>query len=483
MSDSKGTGQKNYTYQGTESEQNARIRELIQEELRLAQNEKAGCSSQTPGGSEASSAPADGQPQPGGGPQPDAGNGGGNLYPGASTGTSSSTSSGAAGQGGSQGSSSGTGQNTPSATVGDGQSSLVALVAEYRDDRAKEQARLFERQRISATQPRVPVDGAALDPHQADSNIAPITDSKEFSPSMGKQPGNKTTGLEVMAVPGNNRARPESAQSAAKVQVPLPAYLASFGTAKDRHEERMRFSGYGGQTESSIMLEVIQGEDNRERINNTTEYPWRCICSLIITAADDSRWIGTGWLVSPRVVMTAGHCVHIANNGGWAKRIEVIPGRNATERPYGSAVSSVLRSVRGWTNDQNRDFDYGAILLPENNAYGRTLGWFGYASREDDYFDSLDLNLSGYPGDKRGPETGTQWFHSQEVRSVSDRQITYLIDTVGGQSGAPVWEMTSDGSRYGVGIHTWGQADFSNGATRITGGVFDNIVNWVSQAP
>jgi V8-like Glu-specific endopeptidase len=63
-----------------------------------------------------------------------------------------------------------------------------------------------------------------------------------------------------------------------------------------------------------------------------------------------------------------------------------------------------------------------------------------------------------------------------------DRQISYEIDTMGGQSGAPVWEFTADGSRYGVAIHTWGTT-VSNGATRITGDVFDNIVLWAGQVP
>ena len=42
--------------------------------------------------------------------------------------------------------------------------------------------------------------------------------------------------------------------------------------------------------------------------------------------------------------------------------------------------------------------------------------------------------------------------------------------------------MTSDGSRYGLAIHTWGTS-VHNGATRIIGEVFDNIVHWVSEVP
>jgi hypothetical protein len=39
-----------------------------------------------------------------------------------------------------------------------------------------------------------------------------------------------------------------------------------------------------------------------------------------------------------------------------------------------------------------------------------------------------------------------------------------------------------DGSRYGLAIHTWGTST-SNGATRITSDVFDNIVAWAGEVP
>jgi V8-like Glu-specific endopeptidase len=175
----------------------------------------------------------------------------------------------------------------------------------------------------------------------------------------------------------------------------------------------------------------------------------------------------------------------MADEGGWARQIEVIPGRSAEVRPFGSAVSSALRSVTGWTQDGDSDMDYGAILLPADKRFGEQLGWFGYAVRDDNYLKQITLNLAGYPGDGgKAPNQvqGTMWFHSRGVKEVMDRQISYEIDTYGGQSGAPVWEMASNGSRYGVAIHTHG-GTVSNGATRITRAVFDNIVAWAGQAP
>src|SRR5687768_8239481 len=39
-------------------------------------------------------------------------------------------------------------------------------------------------------------------------------------------------------------------------------------------------------------LEAIIGPDDRVRITDTTIFPYRAIASLLITAADNSRWIG-----------------------------------------------------------------------------------------------------------------------------------------------------------------------------------------------
>ncbi|HVE62120.1 MAG TPA: serine protease [Chitinophagaceae bacterium] len=221
------------------------------------------------------------------------------------------------------------------------------------------------------------------------------------------------------------------------------------------------------------MQEVVIGPDNRVRINPTTSYPWRAICALKITAQNGSRWIGTGWLVSARTVITAGHCVFMHDQGGWAKSVEVIPAMNDGSRPYGSGSSSVLRSVTGWTQNKNRENDYGAIILPANFRPGAVTGSFGFAVKDDAYLKSSVLNLSGYPGDKGGNQ---QWFMALKPKSVSSRVITYDIDTMGGQSGAPVWIKVGE-TRSAVGIHTNGHIS-GNSATRIVTAVFNNLLTW-----
>lgn len=225
-----------------------------------------------------------------------------------------------------------------------------------------------------------------------------------------------------------------------------------------------------------VGVETVHGPDNRVQITNTAAHPWRMTASLLITAADNSQWIGTAWFIGPHTLATAGHCVFIKGSGvpgrdGWVKRIVVMPGRNGSSMPYGSVTSSNLRSVTGWTGSGNWEYDYGAIILPTN--LGNTTGWFGLAAYGDGDLNGKTLNIAGYPGDKPG---GTMWYAANTTASLGARKIFYDIDTAGGQSGAAVYRIVS-GSRYGVGVHAYGGAT-TNSATRITRPVFDNFVAW-----
>jgi len=222
--------------------------------------------------------------------------------------------------------------------------------------------------------------------------------------------------------------------------------------------------------------EAILGRDDRIQIHNTSAYPWRVHSSLLITAADGSLWIGTGWFISPRTLITAGHCVFIKNSGvpgrdGWVRSIRVMPGRNGSTLPYGSATSTAFRSVTGWTSSGNHNYDYGAIILPTN--LGSTVGWFGFGVYSDSQLVGSTVNISGYPGDK---PAGTQWYHSNRVTAVTATKVYYVIDTMGGQSGSAVYQIR-DGGRYAVAVHAYGGATANHG-TRINREVFDNLSTW-----
>lgn len=224
------------------------------------------------------------------------------------------------------------------------------------------------------------------------------------------------------------------------------------------------------------LAEIVHGPDDRIQITSTSIYPWRAHASLLITAKDNSLWIGTGWFIGPHTLITAGHVVYIKNSGvagrdGWVRSINVMPGRNGSTLPYGSVTSQNFRSVNGWINSGDENYDYGAIILPTN--LGNTVGWFGFGVYSDADLLASTGNLSGYPGDK---PTGTQWYASRRIASVNSRKVYYDIDTAGGQSGSAVYRIVN-GGRYGIAIHAYGGAT-TNSGTRIVTPVFNNMVAW-----
>lgn len=217
--------------------------------------------------------------------------------------------------------------------------------------------------------------------------------------------------------------------------------------------------------------ESVCGNDDRVRIRSVTRIPWRWNAQLIITMRNGGMSRCTGWFIGPHTVMTAGHCVFSHSAGGWARRIEVIPGMDATLRPFGSQVGTSFCSVKGWTVSRKPGYDYGVIKLP-NNSLGNKVGWFGFAALSDASLRRLLVNNAGYPADK---PFGTQWYNAGRITKVTSRRLYYMIDTYGGSSGSSVWRY-QNGKRHAVGIHAYGGCP--NKATRITKAVFNNMKAW-----
>jgi V8-like Glu-specific endopeptidase len=220
------------------------------------------------------------------------------------------------------------------------------------------------------------------------------------------------------------------------------------------------------------VLEVIIGQDDRVQVTNTTDSPFRRICHLSIKAGDGSSFLGTGFFIGPRTIITAGHCVFDRDHGGWPQQIIVSPGRNGSSKPFGQFIATSFCSVEGWTENQDRDCDYGVIHLSKNDNVPQ-VGCFGFGIFSDQALSNKQLSVAGYPGDK---PSGTMMFHSRKAVAVNPTTIVYDIDTVGGQSGSAVY----DENRRAVAIHTNG-ASSGNSATRITQPVFNNLSKWRAQ--
>lgn len=151
-----------------------------------------------------------------------------------------------------------------------------------------------------------------------------------------------------------------------------------------------------------------------------------------------------------------------------------MPGRDGKRLPYGSATSTQFWSVKGWADSGDENYDYGAIILAAELP--KKLGSIGFQVYDDATLAAMTVNVTGYPGDKVGDETGTLWYDSKQIASTRATKVYYDLDTAGGQSGAAVYRIDS-GARIAVAVHAYG-GPTTNSGTRITAPVFANLKNW-----
>jgi glutamyl endopeptidase len=220
---------------------------------------------------------------------------------------------------------------------------------------------------------------------------------------------------------------------------------------------------------------VIGTTDERVRINDTTQFPWRCTASLLITAADNTVWSGSAWFISSRTLITAGHCVFVkdsvAARSGWVKSIQVMPGRNGNTLPFGGKMANEFWTVKGWAENGLENYDYGSIILPA--AFEPDLGYMGFGVYADQQLLRSVANIEGYPTDK---PKGSLWYDSRQISDVKPDKVYYAADTAGGQSGSAVY-IIENGQRISIGIHAYG-GDIANSGTRISSQVFTNMESW-----
>ncbi|CAN5674936.1 hypothetical protein BH10BDE1_BH10BDE1_16800 [soil metagenome] len=175
----------------------------------------------------------------------------------------------------------------------------------------------------------------------------------------------------------------------------------------------------------------------------------------------------SGTMISPRLVLTAGHCVFDLETRKAIPVRKFTPGRNQNFEPYGSIDVVGVHVAREYTQgDTSRDiavlvlkesvgiktgwleiaWDH-SVLAPHNSALG---GWSGPGS------------IVGYPGDKASK---TMWLVACDfyVAQLTTQLPQYTCDTFGGMSGSALVAGNSRGQAMIFGVHTMGHGSFNSG--------------------
>lgn len=214
-------------------------------------------------------------------------------------------------------------------------------------------------------------------------------------------------------------------------------------------------------------LEQSADGDPRIEVTNPQAFPYSAIGYLSVSYPNGKSYRCTGTIVSPYVVLTAGHCVHNNSRGGWVTSVNFYPAQYVSaagfvQRPYGGNASwSKLKATQRWTqisgpnefNTFDYRHDYAAIQF--SNAFTHITTFMPVV-----YGTTTPLtNNAGYPGnlkDSSATEYGLfQTSGNETTESVSALRSIHVREfalySSGGDSGGPFWSIDNQNRQALVG--------------------------------
>ncbi|UPL00234.1 hypothetical protein LCI18_011168 [Fusarium solani-melongenae] len=240
--------------------------------------------------------------------------------------------------------------------------------------------------------------------------------------------------------------------------------------------------------------ESIIGEDQRALVDYSDLQEGGKYRSIVkIQARFEGKgkpvWMmGTGWLIRPDLLVTAGHVVYDwGRRYGAATQIRCYIGYNGrasvktaqVQARYGVNVVTTAEWIEA-ANNRTRDVAFVQLDRP----FTGNLRTFNFVNTPLTGHKTL-LGVVGYPGDKslRDLETGDEEQGAQmyeeyakndyDIEASPRHMVEYSISTFGGQSGAPILRK-ANGQLVSIGTHCYGGGGTDSNSGNSIGNSYGN---------
>lgn len=201
----------------------------------------------------------------------------------------------------------------------------------------------------------------------------------------------------------------------------------------------------------------VYGTDDRS-VYWPGSYPWRCIGRIFTWnnwGTPGWSWSGSGVLVGPRHVLTAGHVAPWGSNN-WGMKF--VPGYWDGASVSGAGATSWTSDYRGW-NTGNQVAAHDMCVLRLYDPIGSWLGWMGSRTYDDSWEGGAYWTLAGYPGaiagaNRPSAQSGIPVLDDDEDGDAME--IEHHGDATAGDSGGPFFGFWNDGP-YAIGTVSGGE--------------------------